>query len=56
MRRRRVEVERRRPTVELNLIGEAKNRSAAAGRGCLSLISRLLGSALFILLLRMGLS
>jgi hypothetical protein len=56
MRRRRVDVERRRPLVELNLIGEAKKRSSAVSTGCASLIGRFLGGALVVLLLRLGLS
>jgi hypothetical protein len=56
MRRQRVDqVEKRRTLVELNLIGDGKNRSAAANRGCASLITRLLGGAVFLLLLRLGL-
>lgn len=55
MRRRRVDVEKRRPRVELNLIGEARNRSLQASRGCASFISRFLGGAVLLLLLRLGL-
>jgi hypothetical protein len=56
MKRRRVErVERRRPPVELNLIGgEAKKRSAAGSRGCLPLLSRLFLGTLVLLLLWPG--
>lgn len=57
MKRRRVDpVEKRRPLVELNLIGEAKSRSAAAPKGCASRIMRFLGGAVFLLLLGPGLS
>lgn len=56
MKPRRVEqVDRRRPRVELNLTGEVKKRTAGASRGCSSLIARLLGLALVILLVRSGL-
>lgn len=42
--------ERRRPTAELNLMSEAKARSAAASKGCASLIGRV-----FVLLMILGL-
>lgn len=35
-------VERRRPQVNLNLLGEVKTRSAKATRGCAALLGRLL--------------
>lgn len=56
MKRRRVDVERRGPRAELNLIGEVRKRSSGASRGCASLISRFLGGALLLLLLKLGLS
>jgi hypothetical protein len=48
--------ERRRAKVELNLISEAKERSKVASRGCASLIGRLLGGALLLVTLALGLS
>lgn len=57
MTKKKVErVERRRPHVGLNLIGEAKTRSAKASRGCASLLSRLLIDAAILVLLVLGLS
>lgn len=56
MKRRRVDqVEKRRRLVEINLVGDARARAASPSRGCATLISRFLGGALFILLLRLGL-
>jgi hypothetical protein len=49
-------VERRRPHIGLNLIGEAKTRSAKASRGCAALLSRLLIDAMILVLLMLGLS
>jgi hypothetical protein len=56
MKRRRVErVERRRPPVELNLIGgEAKKRSVTGPRGCLPLLGRLFLGTLVLVLLWLG--
>lgn len=57
MTKKKVErVERRRPHVGLNLMGEAKARSAKASRGCASLLSRLLIDAAILVLLVLGLS
>jgi hypothetical protein len=55
-RRRAAQVEKRRPQVEINLIGEAKNRTSAGRKGCASLISRLLGGAVLLMLHSPGLS
>ena len=56
MTKKKVErVERRRPHVGLNLIDEAKTRSAKASRGCASLLSRLLIDAAILVLLVLGL-
>ena len=41
-----LKVEKRRPQVELNLIGEARARTAATARGCRSLLGRILVAAL----------
>jgi hypothetical protein len=49
-------VERRRPQVELNLLGEVRARSAKASRGCAALLGRLLIDALLLGLLVVGLS
>lgn len=57
MKRRRVEqTERRRPLVEMNLVGEAKTRSAAASRGCAALLGRVLGGVLVAMTVWQGLS
>lgn len=56
MKRRRVEVqERRRPLVEINLLGQAKGRAAAASRGCLSLLGRSMFVVVGIAIVAMGL-
>jgi hypothetical protein len=57
MKRRQVEhTERRRPMVEMNLLGEVKARSGTRSRGCASLLGRLMGGAALLLLLWPGLS
>ena len=56
MKKRKIErAERRRPLVELNLLGETRSRSSATSRGCAALLGRLLGGTVFILLLKLGL-
>lgn len=55
-RRRPVErVERRRPQVEPNLVGESKGRLVVNPRGCLSFLSPILVGLLGFLLLAAGL-
>jgi hypothetical protein len=56
MKKKVERVERRRPHVGLNLIGEAKTRSTKASKGCASLLSRLLIDAVVLVLLAVGLS
>jgi hypothetical protein len=56
MNGRRVErEERRQPHVELNLASDAKVRSAAASKGCLSMIKRIFTGAVFLMILGLGL-
>jgi hypothetical protein len=42
-RRKEKQVERRRPLVEPNLVGETKSGSSVAPKGLLALLRRLLG-------------
>lgn len=57
MKQRRVEQpDRRRPAVEINLIGEAKARSARATKGCASLLGRVFLGALVFIIVWQGLS
>jgi hypothetical protein len=53
--KRQDQTEKRRRLVEINLLSETKARSAAASKGCAGLISRFLGGAVLVLLLRLGL-
>jgi len=56
MKKKREErVERRRPLVEPNLIGESKNRSVVSPRGCLSFFSPILVGLMGFGLLAVGL-
>lgn len=55
-RRQPDRVERRRPAVNLNLLGEAKTRSARATRGCASLLGRIVIDMVLLDLLLVGLS
>ncbi len=54
--RRAAQPERRRPLVEMSLIGEAKARSVAVSRGCASLFGRLFAGVVIFALVWQGLS
>ena len=56
MKRRQSErVERRRPQVNLNLAGEQRSRSVGAGRGCASMIGRMMIVGALVALVLLGL-
>jgi len=54
-KKREARVERRRPQVEPNLIGEGKSRSVVSPRGCLSFFSPILVGLIGFGLLAAGL-
>lgn len=47
-------VEKRRPLVDLNLVGDTRIRSVSASRGCASLVGRLLAGLLLLVCLGPG--